>query len=226
MSGRRRTAAVVLAVGAGIGAAAATLEARDRWYPRVETTERLLYLTSGRMADRLALSFDSVMADVYWIRAIQHYGRDRKLLRYQGRYELLHPLIDVTTSLDPHFTIAYQFGALFLAEPLPTGPDRLDLAIALLEKGLRVEPDRWQYAQYLGFLHYWHSGDKRAAAREFERAAAMPGGPIWLRPLAANMLVEGGDREAAKVVLRELAASEETWIRELALRKLRELGGS
>ena len=34
--------------------------------------------------------------------------------------------------------MAYQFGALFLAEQPPGGPGRPDLAIALLEKGLRA----------------------------------------------------------------------------------------
>jgi hypothetical protein len=205
-------------------AAAATLTARDRWYPRSTAETRELYVTSGDTVGRLALGFDGVLADIYWIRAIQHYGRDRRSLTYAGRYELLHPLIDITTTLDPYFSTAFQFGALFLSEPLPMGPDRLDLGIAMLEKGLRAEPTRWQYAQYLGFLHYWHSGDRQEAGRQFERAAAMPGAPIWLKPLAADMFVEGGDRATARTILESLAQSEEPWIRDLAQRKLRELG--
>lgn len=207
----------------GVVGAAATLQARDRWFPRTTTPERVLYLTDGRLADTLALSFDSVMADVYWIRTIQHYGRDRRSLSFSGRFTLLDPLVNLTTSLDPYFTIAYQFGALFLAEPQPNGAGRLDQGLALLEKGLRVEPDRWQYAQYLGFLHYWYGHDRLSAAREFTRAAAMPGAPIWLKPLAANMMAEGGDREAARALWQDLARAQETWIRELAERRLRAL---
>jgi tetratricopeptide (TPR) repeat protein len=185
-----------------------------------------LYLTSGDTIGRLALGFDAALADVYWIRAVQHYGRDRKLPRYRGRYELLAPLVNITTSLDPYFTTAYVFGALFLAEPLPNGPDQFDEAVALLEKGLRAEPDAWRYAQYLGFLHYWHRDDRQAAAREFDRAASIPGAPIWLKPLAAQMFAEGGDRQAARTLLESLAQSEEPWIRDLAQRRLRELGPS
>lgn len=220
-----RAIAAALAVLLVILLATTALQARARWYPRTTEQQRVLYVTSGETVARLALGFDSVLADIYWIRAIQHYGRDRRALRYAGRYELLHPLIEVTTTLDPYFSIAYQFGALFLAEPLPNGPDRLDLGIALLEKGLRVEPTRWQYAQYLGFLHYWHGQDRRAAAREFDRAARMPGAPIWLQPLAASMFIEGGDRDAARTMLSQMARSEERWIRDLAERKLRELDG-
>ena len=221
-----RALAVCGGVAVGIALAAATLQARDRWFPRAPSEQRLLYLTNGRAADRLSLSFDSVVSDVYWIRTVQYYAQERRSLRgmnrFGGRYDLLYPLLDLTTTLDPHFAVAYQFGAIFLAEPPPDGAGRLDLAIALLEKGLRVEP-RWQYAEALGFLHYWHSQDLLAAAGEFNRAARMPDAPKWLGPLAANMLMKGGDREAAKVLFSELARSEEKWIRELAERRLREL---
>jgi hypothetical protein len=217
-----RVLAACIGVAAGIGLAVATLQARDEWFPRAPSEQRLLYLTNGRVADRLSLSFDSVAADVYWIRTVQYYARERKSDKFVGRYELLYPLLDLTTTLDPHFQVAYQFGAIFLAEPPPDGAGRLDLAIKLLEKGLAVEP-RWQYAEALGFLHYWHGHDLLAAAGEFNRAAKMPNAPKWLGPLTANMLVKGGDREEAMVLFTELAKSEEKWIRELAEKRLREL---
>lgn len=226
MTSRWHTLVAVALVLVAIAAAAATLSARDRMYPRTVAETRELYVTSGEALGRVGLGFDSVLADIYWIRAVQHYGRDRRSRAYADRYALLYPLIDITTTLDPYFTTAFQFGALFLAEPLPNGPDRLDLGIALLEKGLRAEPTRWQYAQSLGFLHYWHSKDRQEAGRQFERAAAIPGAPIWLKPLAANMFIEGGDRAAARTVLESIAQSEEPWIRDLAQRKLRELGPS
>jgi len=217
-----RVTAAGVGIAMGIGLAVTTLQARDRWYPRAPSEQRLLYLTNGRVADRLSLSFDSVVADVYWIRTVQYFARERKSQHFDRRYELLYPLLDLTTTLDPHFQVAYQFGAIFLAEPPPDGAGRLDLAIGLLEKGLRVE-SRWQYAEALGFLHYWHGHDLLAAAGEFNRAAKMPGAPKWLGPLTANMLAKGGDRQSARTLFRELATSEDKWIRELAERRLREL---
>ena len=74
---------------------------------------------------------------MYWIRAVQVYGGTRLGRTADRSYGLLYPLLDLTTSLDPHFDVAYQFGALFLAETPPGGPGRPDLAIALLEKGVR-----------------------------------------------------------------------------------------
>ena len=49
------------------------------------------------------------------------------------RYELLFPLLDLTTSLEPRFNMAYLFGSIYLAESPPGGPGRPDLGIALLE---------------------------------------------------------------------------------------------
>ncbi len=210
---------------AAVAVSSVVLQARDRQYPPQPAVDDILYVTDGSTVAHLALGFDSVLADLYWIRAVQHYGRERRSLTYEGRYRLLHPLIEVTTTLDPHFATAYQFGALFLAEPLPGGAGRLDLGLALLEKGLRADPHRWQYAQYLGFLHYWHGHDRAEAARQIERAAAMPGAPIWLKPLAAAMFIEGGDREAARLILEQLAQADERWIRDLAQRRLAELAG-
>jgi hypothetical protein len=117
--------------------------ARDRLYSRETTeTERILYVRSTEAMKRLALGFDALLSDVYWIRAIQHYGGDRLSKDRRQRYELLDPLLNLTTTLDPYFTIAYRFGSIFLSEPPPGGPGRPDRAIALLQKGIGVQPTK------------------------------------------------------------------------------------
>ena len=204
----------------GVGLAAGVLYARDEAHPLSLVPERLMYLNSGQVTSRLMLSFDALAADVYWIRTIQHYGRDRKSSRTNGRFELLQPLLDLTTSLDPQFSIAYRFGAIFLALDPPDGPARPDLAIGLLEKGEAANPTRWQYPYDIGFVHYWYGGDAAAAARAFERAAARPGAPPWIAPLAATVRIQGGDRADARRMLQELQASPEAYIQRAAERAL------
>ena len=223
---RARAGALIglLGVICGIGLAAVVLHAREtsRGLP-MATTERLMYLQSGGTADRVFLSFDALAADVYWIRTIQHYGRDRKSGRTVGRFELLQPLLDLTTTLDPHFNIAYRFGAIFLSLDPPDGPGRVDHAVALLEKGLRQNPNRWQYAHDIGFIHYWYTGDYQQAAHWFGQAAEMPGAPNWIRPLAATTLAQGGDRNGARRLLNEVRQSQEGYIRQAAERALAQL---
>lgn len=62
-----------------------------------------------------------------------------------SRRDLLHPLLDAVTTLDPRFDAAYRFGAIFLAEPYPDGAGRPEPAVKPLKKGVRARPERWQY---------------------------------------------------------------------------------
>src|SRR5688572_16107182 len=118
-----------------LGAAIVLLQIeRERRFPATEPAEQILYVSSPAAIRRMALSYDMMAADLYWIRAVQHYGRTKLADDGRRRYELLYPLLDLTTSLDPYFNIAYRFGAIFLAEKPPAGPGRGDQSIALLTK--------------------------------------------------------------------------------------------
>jgi hypothetical protein len=186
--------------------------------------DNLLYVRSPEALRRMSLSYHSVLADIYWIRAVQVYG-DTKLGRTTDRsYGLLYPLLDLTTSLDPYFDVAYQFGALFLAERPPAGPGRPDLAVSLLEKGLRAQPDDWKLYQAIGFVHYWSYQDYGAAADWFSRGSRLTGAPTWMEPLAAVTLAEGGNRRASRLLWQQILQSpSDDWFRKEAERRLMQL---
>ena len=216
------TAAAAAAV--CLGGAVALHAAQDRW--PVPTADRpgLLYVQSPAIAKRVVLGYGAIAADLYWIRALQHFGEERlSPPAHRRTYALLYPLLDLTTTLDPYFSIAYRFGAIFLGEPYPGGPGRPDLAVVLLRKGLAAQPGKWQYLMDLGFVDYWHLRDYAAAAAAFQRASALPGAPSWLRPLAAVTLAEGGRRDASRALWQQLAQSEEPWLRDSAALRLAQL---
>ena len=205
-------------------AAVAVQVFRDRQFPRqIAETSRILYVQSGAAMDRMVMEFDALASDVYWIRALQVYGGERLIKTRPRNYDLLYPLLDLATTLDPYFTIAYRFGAIFLSEPIPGGPGRPDQAQALLQKGLKAQPTKWQYYHDVAFVHYWHLKDYKAAATWFQRAADQPGAPNWLEPIAAVMLNAGGDRASARLVWRQILASDQDWLRRLATRRLEQL---
>jgi hypothetical protein len=211
---------------AGTLALAVVLQtARDRWFPLDPAhVQQLLYVRSPDALPRLVLEFDALAADVYWIRAIQHYGGERLAPEGKPRnYDLLYPLLDLTTSLDPYFSIAYRFGAIFLSEPFPGGPGRPDLAIALLRKGIAAQPTRWHYYHDLGFVHYWAMQDPRGASEWFRQAAALPDAPNWLLPVAAAMLTETRDRTSGRYLWRQILEADEEWLRKRAERGLLQL---
>jgi hypothetical protein len=184
----------------------------------------VLYVQSPAALERMALSYKSILADVYWIRAIQLYG-DTKLGRTADKsYALLYPLLQLTTTLDPYFDVAYQFGALFLAEPPPAGPGRPDLAIELLQRGVAAQPDDWRLYQAVGFVHYWSSQDYTAAADWFGRASRLPDAPSWMQPLAAVTLAEGGNRKASRLLWQQIQqTATDDWFRSESDRRLKQL---
>jgi hypothetical protein len=229
------TAVVALVIGL-MTAAAAVQRVRETRYPAAPAMADSLYITSGEAVARLTRGYNALAADLYWIRAIQYYGGEKLRLADQraagditppdGRqeYALLYPLLDLTTSLDPAFNIAYRFGSIFLAEAYPGGAGRPDLAIALLAKGLRARPDKWEYMQDIGFVHYWWRQDYQAAGDWFNRAAEVPGAPWWLRSLAATTLAEGGDRRSSRLMWESIYQSAEIeWLRRDAERRLLQL---
>jgi len=225
MTARARDAALVVAALVMFGSAVALQIARDNRYPRdTRQAEKILYVRSGEAIKRMTLSFDALASDVYWIRAIQHYGGDRLAGPEAGtKYQLLYPLLDLTTTLDPYFNIAYRFGAIFLSEGYPGGPGRPDQSVALLRKAIVVMPRKWQYYHDVGFVYYWRFRDYQTAALWFQRAAAQPNAPNWLTPLAAAMLTQGKDRAAARFLWQQIAQSEEPWMRRNAERSLLQL---
>ncbi len=233
---RRAASAVAAAVVAGLLIALAALvqETREARYPLTSTSDESLYVPSGTVARHLTAGYDTLAADLYWIRAIQYYGKTK--LRLTGLdqssapgsdesdYSLLYPMLDLTTTLDPRFNIAYRFGAIFLAEPRPGGAGRPDLALALLEKGLRERADKWEYMQDAGFVHYWWLQDYKAAAEWFDRASKVPGAPWWLQSLSANTAAEGGDRRSSRLIWEAILQSAEIdWLRGDAERRLAQL---
>ena len=192
-------------------------------------TGNILYVRSSEFMRRAALSYDAIVADAYWIRTVQHYGSTKIANaaangQVNRQYDLLYPLLDLTTSLDPYFDVAYRFGAVFLAEPYPGGAGRTDQAIALLQKGLRAQPQKWQLAEDIGFVNYWWVHDYAKAGEWFNRAGDMPDSPNWLKPLAAVTLAEGGNRDSSRRLWTEIRDhSDYDWLKNQARFRLSQL---
>lgn len=198
--------------------------ARERWYPQVGSPVDELYFSSGDAVGRLALSYKSLLADVYWIRAIQYFAATRLQNRPIVGEDLLYPLLDVTTTLDPAFNIAYRFGAIFLAEHRGSGLGRPDLAVRLLDKGTAQNPHKWQYLYDKAFVYYWYYGDPKTAAHWFAEAAKVPGSPEWMPGLAGYMLAQGGDRASSRFLFQQIyETAEHEYMRQTAAWRLGQL---
>ena len=222
-SGRPRLGPMFGAIAVLMAAVIAIQVVRDRGWTPYEPEDSVLWIRSGDTAKRLALSYDNIVSDVYWIRAVIYYGRRRQETSHRG-FDQLHPLLDLVTSLDPHFKVAYRFGALFLSEPPPGGPGQPDNAIALLARGIEQDDGDWEYYEDIGFVHYWWRHDYVSAADWFKRAAAQPGAPSWLLGLAATTLAVGGSRESSRQLWTQLLNDvDAAYIRGQAENRLKQL---
>jgi hypothetical protein len=194
-----------------------------RWQPFAPETA-LLWTQSGPLMNRLTLGFNNLAADVYWMRAVIYYGGTRLQKTGTKNYDLLAPLLNLVTSLDPRFRIAYRFGAIFLTEAYPNGPGVPQEAISLLRHGIERDAPRWEYMHDIAFVYYWWLRDYKQAAEWFERASQAEHAPEWLKPLAANTLAVGGDRRASRLLWQQMRESaDQDWIRTSAELRLQQL---
>jgi hypothetical protein len=164
-----------------------------------------LLVRSGRVAKNLSLGYDSLLADVYWTRAVQYYGGRVGLPG--ATFDLLWPLLDVTTTLDSHLMPAYRFGAIFLSEQGEVGAGRPDLAIELVKRGIAANPGEWRLQTDLGFLYYWRVRDYKNAAAAYWQASKNPAAPVWAKLMAARIAQKGGSIETSRMIWSELYES-------------------
>ena len=192
MKGRHTVAVVagLLLLVMGIGSVL-TLRQVEAARGKDATLEEVLYLPSGKTLKRISLGYSSLLADIYWTRTVQYFGA--KFQHRSQRYDLLDPLLQITTDLDPHLLPAYQNGAIFLTLKPPGGAGRPDKAVALLEKGIHANPEFWRMYFTLGFVHYMDRQDYKAAKDAFQKGSEVPGALPWMKVMAASMAERAED---------------------------------
>lgn len=184
--------------------------------------QEVLYIPSPKTLKRLSMGYDGLLADIYWTRAVQYFGG--KHHERSTEYQLLAPLLDITTTLDPHLIVAYEFGSTFLAQKPPEGAGEPDRAIALVQEGIRQNPREWRLFYDLGFLQYSEKHDYLAAARAFAAGSQVPGAHVSMRILAAAMAQHGGDEATARLIwATTYETATDQMIRANALKHLRAL---
>jgi tetratricopeptide (TPR) repeat protein len=191
----------------------------DRIRPHA-TIEDALYINSPKIVKRASLGFDGVMACIYWTRTVQYFGH-----RHFDRahtYNELAPLLEITTTLDPHLFPAYQFGASFLAPAPPNGAGQPDRAIQLMEYGIQHNPDNWQLYYNLGFVYYTELKDYKKASQVFAQGSQLPNAHPFLKVLAAQMAGHAGDLATARLLWSATyESSHDSLIRQNAIEHLR-----
>src|SRR5438477_9457937 len=186
------------------------------------TLEEVLLVSSPKAVKRMSLGYDGLLADIYWTRAVQYFGG--RHVERASHYRLLAPLLAITTTLDPHLVVAYQFGANFLSPAPPNGAGMPDKAIELVEYGIRNNPDDWKLYYELGFIYYIDTKNYGRAADAFARGSKVPNAHPFLKVMAAQMAQHAGELETARMLwVATYQTTEDRQIRANALSHLRAL---
>lgn len=154
-----------------------------------------LAFRSGRLVKVLSLEYAPLLGAVYWTRVVQYFGEKHRL--HQTNLELLWPLLDIATTLDPHLLPAYRFGSMFLSDSPPRGEGRPDLAVKLLERGIKANPEEWRLYQDLGNVYYFDAKDYPKASAAFAEGSKNPHALIWMKVMAAKIAAEGESPETS-----------------------------
>jgi tetratricopeptide (TPR) repeat protein len=206
------TAVVALALFATVGSGL-RLERMER----IEAGDDLLYLPNGKLLKVLSLGHGPLLADVFYLWAIQYYSDYEREDRY--RY-VEHVFSEVVTELDPNFVDAYWLGALILI--IEAGD--LDAGLRLLDRGFEKNPDQW----ILPYLAGWESyrGDRKDRAQDyFRRAMRVKDAPQVLPRLIAGIEGRRGSPRKAIALWQEVLddPGSDSASRAIAQRQIREL---
>jgi tetratricopeptide (TPR) repeat protein len=150
---------------------------------------------------------------------VQYYGEHRVT---DMRFTRMTHVFDILTSLSPHFTAAYVFGAFAMAQE---GFD-FEEAEKLMLKGLENNPTSGMLAFELGFLYYVRPGgrDLRRAAECFEQAARQPDAPPQSARFAAFSRQNAGDLHIAYELWLDVSrTSGNKYLRDMAEREMKRI---
>lgn len=204
---------------------------------KFRSVEETLYLSSSTIK-KLSLGYREILADIYWMRAIQYFSEivaktleqvdDNQSLLVKPRSDLLYHYFDIITDLDPRFANAYMYGGTFLADPSPIGLDDIEKGAALFDKGRKNNPTNYHLPLEEAFIYYLYAKDYEKAAELFKEASQKPGlsdlRRASLEGMAASSHSKGGNRELSRRIWKEIyETTSDEGRKKFALRNLREI---
>lgn len=177
-----------------------------------------VFVPSPRFYLDFSPSFRTSIADAYWLYTVQYYGEH---LNTDQRFDSLGPMLDLVTSLSPHFRRAYYFGAFALIDAR-----RPDVSYELLKRGYTANPGDWHFPYYLGFFAYTfgpQGAGARAAAAWYSKAAETPGRPDFVPRLAAVLFAKGGEKSKAIAMWASVYTDGDKYSRARAVKEIGKL---
>ena len=144
-----------------------------------------------------SFGFDTLLADILWVKAIQYLGGIRKITEIESA--VIYKLFDHITDLDPQFTEAYKLGGLTLSV------EDSEKAISLLEKGIVNNKNiEWTVPYYASISAFFHLKNYKEAMRFLEIAVKAPDHPPHIDRLLATANNLAGYKELSLDIWQDI----------------------
>ena len=205
---------------AAIAALQMKIDAGTRAY--MEENEELL-LRSGSAVRKMSLGYDSLLADLYWTRAVQYYGSRAGIARCEIRPACGRCSISPRRSIQ-NSSSRIASAPFFFRSRRRRVRDAPIWPIELVKRGIAENPDDWNLNGDLGFLYYWRMRDYPNSAAAYLQGSKNPNAPSWLKIMAARVAEKGGSLDTSRMIWSEIYQStQDKKVRDRAMEMLRGL---
>jgi tetratricopeptide (TPR) repeat protein len=170
-------------------------------------------LPPGKTLRILSFGYRNLAADMLFIWSIQFYST----YNIRNRFDFIERVYDTITDITPEYKEPYIIGSLIMAHEAQDVP----MALRLLDKGSRLNPDEWLFDHDAGFYCYKYLKDYAKAEEYYNRAAAKPGAPVFIKRMKAHLVYLRDDPEVAtRMWLDIYRSAEDTLTRDSAFNHL------
>lgn len=146
-------------------------------------------LPSGKALKVLCFGYRNLAADMLFIWSIQFYST----YYLANRFDFLERVYDTITDITPQYKEPYIIGSLIMVYEAQDIP----MALRLLDKGSRQNPDEWYFDHDAGYYCYKFLKDYAKAEFYYNRAAAKPGAPSFIKRMNAHLVYLHDDPKVA-----------------------------
>lgn len=186
-----------------------------------EGMDQVLYLPNEKLMDHFTGGLNTVISDLLWLNCIQYTANEH---RGQRLYTWLERMLVTSTRLDPYFSDVYYLGAMFLSALRADDSASLDLAAS----GMVLNPREWKLPYQSAMVYLSNRKDepnaRYMAALYLSMSLATGNAPGGIANLTAKLQDEFDLTEIEEETWKEILQSEDAFLRELAERKLVEIG--
>ncbi len=152
----------------------------DSHYSYFALHKTFVTLPPGKTMKILSFGFHNLMADMLFIWSIQFYST----YNLTNRFDYLEHIFNTITDVNPRYKEPYIVGSWIMALEARD----IRMAMRLLEKGAKNNPEEWIFDYELGFYAFKNLRNYPLAEKYFKESASKPNAPSMLERRWAHMV--------------------------------------